>query len=270
MNKIISGGQTGADRAALDVAIKHRITHGGWVPRGRPAEDGYIPSKYNLQEMRSWSYSKRTEQNVIDSDGTLIFSHGPLIGGSALTVKMALKHSRPNLHIDLSDIYIFKASVLIFNWLRNNHIETLNVAGPRASEDPDIYRQVKAVLEDVLLLESNIDKSFEHTLIEELPKGRITNRPSSIDEAIEILLSEMILKDLTNLAKMAEDNLISLHFTLGMWIRNNFIYPRNDKLLKSCREVSLDNYLHWAQVHMVIIKELWKRLQDTHKLKVVK
>ena len=77
------------------------------------------------------------------------------------------------------------------------------------------------------------------------------------------------MRDLNKLAQMAEDDLIDLHFNVGMWIRNNFVYPRNDKLLESCREVSKDKYLHWAQMHMVIIKELWKRLQETHRLKVV-
>jgi hypothetical protein len=76
INKIISGGQTGADRAALDFALKFNIPHGGWIPKGRIAEDGPLPAKYQLQEMPTSSYPKRTEQNVIDSDGTLIFSRG--------------------------------------------------------------------------------------------------------------------------------------------------------------------------------------------------
>ncbi len=80
----------------------------------------------------------------------------------------------------------------------------------------------------------------------------------------------MGLKDLNTVANMTEGDLINLHFTVGMWIRKNFVYPRNNKLLQSCREVSEDKYLHWAQMHMVIIKELWKRLQETHKLRVVR
>ena len=270
MNKIISGGQTGVDRAALDVAIKHEIPHGGWVPKGRLAEDGAIPSKYKLQEIVLESYPLRTELNVVYSDGTLIISRGPLIGGSALTVKMALKHKRPNLHIDLSPIDIFQASVLILNWLKANSIKTLNVAGPRASEDPKIYIQAKAVLEDVLLLQSNIYTPLDQVELNDLPKSSIINGPTTVDEAIEILMSEMKLKYLTRIAKMAEDDLINLHFTLGTWIRNNFINPLNDKLLGSCKEVSDNEDLHWAQIHMVIIKELWKRLQETHKLKLVK
>ena len=92
IKKIISGGQTGADRAALDVAIKFNIPHGGWIPKGRIAEDGPLPDKYQLQEMPTSSYPKRTEQNVIDSDGTLIFSRGKPTGGTDYTRKMVLKH----------------------------------------------------------------------------------------------------------------------------------------------------------------------------------
>jgi hypothetical protein len=81
IKKIITGGQTGADRAALDVAILLNIPHGGWVPKGRLAEDGPIHTKYQLKEMPTDSHEERTEQNVIDSDGTLIISHGELTGG---------------------------------------------------------------------------------------------------------------------------------------------------------------------------------------------
>ena len=82
IKRIISGGQTGADRAALDFAIKMDLPHGGWIPKGRLAEDGPLPEKYQLQEMPTQNYPKRTEQNVIDSDGTLIITHGKLTGGS--------------------------------------------------------------------------------------------------------------------------------------------------------------------------------------------
>jgi hypothetical protein len=101
ITKIISGGQTGADVAGLDAAINHAIPHGGWIPKGRLTEDGPLPAKYQLQEMPTASYPKRTAQNVIDSDGTVIFTHGTLIGGSALTRKIALQRGKPVLHIDL-------------------------------------------------------------------------------------------------------------------------------------------------------------------------
>lgn len=96
--KIVSGGQTGADRAALDVAIKLNIPHGGWIPNGRLAEDGPLPDKYQLQEMPTDSYPARTEQNVIDSDGTLIIARGKLTGGSDYTREMELKHKKQLLY----------------------------------------------------------------------------------------------------------------------------------------------------------------------------
>ena len=93
IRRIISGGQTGADRAALDVAIKLDMPHGGWIPKGRKTEDGILPRKYHMQEMPTASYPKRTERNILDSDGTLILSRGKLTGGSALTRRLAKKHS---------------------------------------------------------------------------------------------------------------------------------------------------------------------------------
>ena len=94
LRKIISGGQTGVDRAVLDASIELGIDHGGWIPKGRLTEDGPFPDKYNLKEMPTSSYPKRTERNVIDSDGTLIISHGNLSGGSLLTRKLATNHGK--------------------------------------------------------------------------------------------------------------------------------------------------------------------------------
>lgn len=100
--KIVSGGQTGADRAALEWAISRGIPHGGWCPKGRLAEDGIIPAQYNLHEMKSADYLRRTEQNVIDSDGTVIFT---LTGGSKRTMGFAAKHLRPVLHLCAASPY---------------------------------------------------------------------------------------------------------------------------------------------------------------------
>ena len=137
--KIISGGQTGADRAALDFAIQHNIEHGGWIPKGRKAEDGPLPERYQLKEMPTADYPKRTEQNVIDSDGTLIISHGRLTGGSRLTVDVAKKHKRPCLHLDMRETSVDGAAQRLRVWIAENRIEVLNVAGPRQSKDPQIY-----------------------------------------------------------------------------------------------------------------------------------
>jgi hypothetical protein len=149
ITKIISGGQTGADRAALDFAIKHNIPYGGWVPKGRTTEDGTLPEKYQLQEMPIPDYSKRTEQNVLDSDGTLIVSHALLTGGSALTENLAEKHGKPCVHIDLSKVAMRKAALIVNIWIQRYKIKVLNVAGPRASKDPKIYQATFDLLEAI-------------------------------------------------------------------------------------------------------------------------
>ena len=122
IKKIISGGQTGADSPALDVAIKLNIPYGGWVPKGRLAEDGPIPLKYKLQEMPSESYPARTEQNVIDSDGTLIIARGKLTGGSDYTRKMTLKHHKQLLGTDLNLTNYYDTASLIASWIRMQRV----------------------------------------------------------------------------------------------------------------------------------------------------
>ncbi|WP_456386965.1 putative molybdenum carrier protein [Desulfolithobacter sp.] len=144
--KIISGGQSGADRAALDAAISLNIPHGGWLPRGRRTEEGPLPDRYRLQELPSANYRDRTRKNILDSDGTLIVSFGPLTGGSALTEALAIRHRRPCLHIDLELWHPKRAQKAIEQWLKDHNIKTLNVAGPRASGEPRIYRAVYDLL----------------------------------------------------------------------------------------------------------------------------
>ncbi len=153
ITKIISGGQTGADRAALDFAIKYNIPYSGWIPKGRKAEDGRLPVHYQLQAMPSGVYSKRTEQNVLDSDGTLIVSYGFLAGGSALTREFAKRQKRPCIHVDMEDTAIDDAAKQVKAWIERKHIQVLNVAGPRVSEDPEIYDATMSLLESVLFSE---------------------------------------------------------------------------------------------------------------------
>ena len=135
IKRIISGGQTGVDRGALDAAIEMGIEHGGWCPRGRLAEDGTIPSKYELKESKFAEYWVRTEQNVLDSDGTLIIHRGRLQGGTRLTYRLAKKHGKPCFRVDLSEDPCPEA---VRTWMKEYEIEILNVAGPRESSIPSI------------------------------------------------------------------------------------------------------------------------------------
>ena len=150
IEKIISGGQTGADRAALDFAIANDIPYGGWLPKGRKTEDGILDLRYHLQEMPTTDYSKRTEKNVLDADGTVIVSHGFLTGGSALTREFAKQHKKPWIHIDLKELTIKDASERLTGWLKSHEIKVLNVAGPRARKDPEIYEATLCLLEDIV------------------------------------------------------------------------------------------------------------------------
>ncbi len=153
IHKIVSGGQTGADRAALDAAVELGRSYGGWLPKGRKTEDGPLPLRYKMQEMTSGDYRRRTEKNVVDSDGTLIISHGALTGGSLLTLKFAEKKKRPCLHIDCELYPPDKAKPVIEQWLCQNAIRVLNVAGPRGSGDPVIYDVVKNIVSWLLQLQ---------------------------------------------------------------------------------------------------------------------
>lgn len=150
IEKVISGGQTGADQGALDAAIALGVPHGGWIPKGRKTEIGQLPKKYHLKEMVSSSYPKRTEKNVLDSNGTLILTHGRLTGGSSLTKKYAVQHGLPWLHVNLEKISIAEATAMVRTWATENKIKVLNVAGSRESKSPGIHDATHAILLNVL------------------------------------------------------------------------------------------------------------------------
>jgi len=157
VSKIVSGGQTGVDRAALDVAISLKIPPGGWCPRGRRSEDGGIADVYQLTETKSANYAVRTEKNVTDSDGTLILYRNRMSRGTALTASFTRRHLRPCLTIDISAMQSgesddgWRASKVkeIRNWLVQEAIEVLNVAGPRESTSAGISADAHKLLLNV-------------------------------------------------------------------------------------------------------------------------
>ena len=136
VSKIMSGGQTGVDRAALDIALELGIPCGGWCPKGRRAEDGMIPERYPLEETPSTAYPERTEWNVRDSDGTLVLTLGRPDGGTALTVGLARRLKKPCRVVQLVDDPDIDG---VRSWIEAKDIHILNVAGPRESENPGIY-----------------------------------------------------------------------------------------------------------------------------------
>jgi hypothetical protein len=151
--QIVSGGQTGVDRAALDVALELGLPCGGWCPRGRLAEDGPIPARYPLRETPSPAYTQRTEWNVRDSDGTLVLTPGEPAGGTALTVALAEQLGKPLLVIDLTGPV---RADDVRKWLQSQPIRILNVAGPRESEQPGVQARATAFLREGLSGKSGI------------------------------------------------------------------------------------------------------------------
>jgi len=257
INKIISGGQTGADRAALDVAIMFNIPHGGWIPKGRLAEDGPLSLDYQLQEVATGGYQACAEQNVIDSDGTLIFARGKLTGGTDYTRQMVLKHKEHLLHIDLNMAASYDAASLILSWIRIQNIKALNVAGPMASEDYKIYGEIFRILEFAYVM----DKA------EKIKSGK---PPKTVEEAIESLIKDLSLKDRATIANMEESELNTLDYNLGKYIRHQFgLCSGNNDLMKSCCSIAGRIDVDNDEASSIIITELWKRLKDTHKLRIV-
>jgi hypothetical protein len=156
---IVSGGQTGADRAALDFAIEHGMAHGGWCPRGRLAEDGAIAGRYQLRETPLRRYAERTEWNVRDSDATVVFTVARTVsGGTSLTLACARRLGKPVLHLSRDSVTAVRgeadgigmAAGMLEAFLDENDVRVLNVAGPRATQQPAIGDFVRGVLRRAL------------------------------------------------------------------------------------------------------------------------
>jgi hypothetical protein len=273
IRKIISGGQIGAEQAALDVAIKLGISHGGWIQKGRRTQRWILPDKYKLNEMPTASYKDRIEKNVTDSEGTVIISHGRLTGGSDYSYKMAKKHNRPCLHMDLKETPVRVAAAKVNSWILENDIEVLNVAGAKASEDSKIYDDTLSVIEGAILL--GLEKAAagkqltvpEHN--EYFKKMRVP--PKSVHDAVELLVQIIPLQNRIKIANLEKEDLESLYLALGAFVRNQiFNKGVHTELFDSCRSVSENEQLNEFKASFIIIEKLWEALRKTHKLRVIK
>lgn len=289
--KIISGGQTGADRGGLDAAIHCKLAHGGWCPKGRIAEDGAIPAQYLLQESTSKNYTHRTEANVVDSDCTLIFTYGTLEGGSLKTAQFAKKHNRPFLHVDLaSGLSREKAVDMIVQWLKDSCPKAcvLNVAGQRASKAPTIAGVVKAWMVDVINkangtmfypIQENAparmspfprsDPNGEELqqLLDALPGH---HHPKTIEEAVGIVLAILSKENQALIrAQPREAFAVMQHFGMGMWIRGiminrneNYIDLMADFQKRQKNGLQKGGRIEPDDVSSVIAMSVWDRLHE--------
>jgi hypothetical protein len=149
LERIVSGGQTGVDRGALDAALEHGFPCGGWCPRGRLAEDGEIPQRYPLVELDG-GYAERTLRNVLDSDGTAVLHRGELEGGTRQTVLHCEEHGRPYCTLDAARVPPHEAGRALARFVERHAIRVLNVAGPRASKWPEAHEYARAAIGELL------------------------------------------------------------------------------------------------------------------------
>lgn len=272
IEKIISGGQTGADRAALDTAIKFNIPHGGWVPRGRRAEDGRISDKYSLVELPTDSYPLRTEKNILESDGTLIVSRGSLSGGSLLTQKLAARHQKPCCYLNLLEVDEFEAAIVLSTFVTDFRIRILNVAGPRNSNDPGIYRSVKGILETVVYMQlmdtgDDVVPSPDLVLMERRSEARVT----TLDDAVDYLAAEMHLRTRSLIANAEKGEIASLYFAMSDYIKVKLgLDAGNQELVSDCAAYAGERDLDIEDAAMVVLKHLKAYLEKDHILKVIR
>lgn len=271
--KIVSGGQTGADQGALDAAIEYCFPYGGWIPKGRLTENGPLPDTYRLQEMPTKDYKKRTLQNVLDSDATLIVSRGKVIGGTKLTMDYANKHGKNSKHVNLQEDFPLFVVPGVYSWIHQNCIKVLNVAGPRASKDAGIYDDVKLIITGVLLLTavdappgSKLADYTQEQYMEKLPF-----KPHSVEDAVSQLTGQLSLEARVSLARMKPEDFVKRFAQLFPQFKRSFgEWLDSPELIASCNEKSPDPITDSSDAAAVVIATLWKQLQVTHGLRVVK
>jgi hypothetical protein len=276
IRKIISSGRTGVELAALDVAIKLGIAHGGWTARGMRNEDGGIEKRYGLEEVVAMGFKEAMEKNVLHSDGTLLITRGGKSVETQYAVETALRHQRQFLHVDLSQHSAFEASSLISSWVSMNHVMVAHVTGPTETQEVKIYQNVKKILETAIYLEFvktglHPDRPDHRDVMTDGVSHEDVDLPQSVDEAVHQLKKVLPLKDRTMMANMQADELDHLQTGLGEYIKQKFgLYMDNFNLIESCAEQSNLKQPLPDEACAVILKALWQDLRVTHKLRIIK
>ena len=271
LNKIVSGGQTGADRAALDTAIKFNVPHGGWITKGRRTESGPLPDFYDLKEMDTRDYPARTRQNIFDSDGTVIIARGPLTGGSALTYAFARKTNNGVCRINLLEQDIFEAALILHAFILDQGIRVLNVAGPIASHDSDIYYDVKAILSAVLYLDFLETEEDLWQVEQMIDAGFDFPKPiTSVDQATQALEQSLTLRGKTIIARSQAHQMAGIYFILLEYVQLSLnLDEKKSVLFKSLSKGrDLRDYTPEDAV-MELLKKLKTRLSERFQLRVV-
>lgn len=275
LTKIISPGQSAVGRAARAAAAKAGIAYGLAIPAAPMTIGQSLASDSKPDARADAGASNRVDKAVSVADGTLLVTIGGLDCNLERLRDLAASQRRPWMHADFGMLPAFKAAKAISDWLIQNRIETLLVIGSEDNANPEIYEKTYHVLTSAYWLWQNGQRgpaSSGGASPNPQGKSRPLNRPPvSVAEAVSRLIAEMPLKDRATVSNMTERELYTLNFTLGAYIRNHFgIWTGNQALMISCREVSENPNLPQKDASSVIIKELWKTLKKTHKLRVIK
>ena len=263
IKKIISCGDSGAGLAALDAAIKLEIPHGGWGLASGEADSEHLPEKYRIRQIEGNERVEAAKQNLIDSDGTLLMSHGELSRLTDEVRAIAIDFNHPWLHVDLNDTTAFSAAQTINQWVLQQKIEILHVAGARMDRDPNIYQATLDILEAFFYLHL-MDTGASAAGFRNRETPDIGSLPKSVEQAAALLMSRMTLKDKTTIANMTAGELLSLDASLGEYIRNTFqLWTGNPLLLESCRQDPEVGDPGGENHEMVIIRKLWEELRTT-------
>jgi hypothetical protein len=274
LRQIITGGQSGVDRAAGDVAAKLGIPHSPGFSRPPAPDEHSGPGMSNPHRRSADGESPPVESTVLAADGVLVITSGDLNPELERIRKFVQKQRRPWLHIDLRRIPAFHAATMIGDWITQDAVEILYVTGSASNVNQKIYEKTYHVLTSAYwLIQGHIKPGGGSVTVRPSNEGRASGAdlPVDVPQAVGRLAAEMSLRDRTTLANMTETELHTVSVTLGAYIRNNFgIWTGNAKLMESCRRVSQNPDLRTTDASSVIIRALWEHLKKTHKLRVIK
>lgn len=263
IKKIISGGREGVEQAALDVAIKLDIPHGGWVPRGC---GNAFPKKYRLREAADAKEDAGLSKNIQSSGGTLYMFHSDDGRSRDRCRRLAQKFQKPFRAVDFQSASKFDSALAVCRWMVDHEIGVIHVSGDIAPKGEPAYTDAVDILESVVYL-GHIE--YESPLRVDFPLTE-TRMPETLGQAVDLLAGELTLKECVIIANMGLGELGALNATLGKTVSDNFgLWRQNTRLLQSCREMAKDDSLEIENVSMVIIQTLWERLKRTHRLRIV-
>ncbi len=262
--KIISSGASGAESAALDVAIRLKIPYGGYAMEYSMLDSFRATRRYKLWEKEFRSSRSKDEANLHIADATLIFTHGELSRDLFFIDDYAVSHGHPSLHVDLDKMEPLQAAFYTSIWADKNSPESLFVTGSKEKEDGRIYQATFDSLFSFLMLGKDTYPEQEQPAVEKKPL------PKTVEEAVEHLIEVLPLKDKVTIANMSADEVGELNLSLGNYIRNSFgLWSGNDELMLSCTKAARRKILHEDEASAVILARLALELEKTHKLRTV-